>query len=235
MYNLAMREDRISRTQQDTRRLLGLREFPQKTEQQRRALLGSDMRANALNSIDTTTHPRRKRDVKKGTVLEVVEKNLVAEAMLKRSPVIYIGSGTDVEYPLALGARNVVLVDPIFAEPEAVMAVKNRLANIIQTQPNESNSGVFQFDFDYGNGMERAEVSLVAKPYHHESEPGDYEIPPGTGGILLYASQGPSYAVQLEKGVCNKITADGFILDEYILNRRNQESGASESMELGTP
>ncbi len=58
----------------DAKRLLGLRDFPHASEKHRQGLLGSNERAHAWEAIDTSTLPRRKREVKKGIVLETLEK-----------------------------------------------------------------------------------------------------------------------------------------------------------------
>jgi len=217
----------------DVKRLLGLRDFPARTEAEKKEILGSDMRVQALDAIDTTTRPRTKREIKKGIVLEATEKKLIEENILEKDPVIYIGSGTDVEYPLALGARNIVLVDPIFTVSEAVAEVKKRIESIISGEV-EGKNGTLAFEFDYGRGLEPSAVSLVAKPYHDEKQEGDYEIPNGVGGILLYAPQSQAYTVKLQEDVWEKIAPNGFIIDEYDFLRRREGSAEVEKIELGS-
>ena len=89
--------------EQKIRKMLGLRDFPQKTLEEKKNILGSDQRVQVLDSIATTTHPNSKKEVKKGVVLEIAEKKLIAPEILEKYPIVYIGSGTDIEYPLALG------------------------------------------------------------------------------------------------------------------------------------
>jgi len=82
------------------RRLMGKRDFPQRTDEDRLRILKSEDRVRALNAITTTTLPPAKKEMKKGAVLQIAEENLIQEDILKSRQVVYIGSDIDAEYPL---------------------------------------------------------------------------------------------------------------------------------------
>lgn len=93
--------------------------------------LKNSYRINAFNQIDTSTHPQQpNRDKKKGIVAELLKKNVLPEQLLETTPLVYLGSGTDIEYPIAMGARDITLVDYIFSDAEARQEVIDRINKI---------------------------------------------------------------------------------------------------------
>ncbi|PIQ91731.1 MAG: hypothetical protein COV70_02140 [Parcubacteria group bacterium CG11_big_fil_rev_8_21_14_0_20_39_22] len=91
---------------EEIKRKLGFRDFPKRTIEEKRGLLGSEERVRALDAITTTTLPASKKEIKKGVVLEVAEQNLISPEVLRNNLLVYIGSGTDIEYALALGGEK---------------------------------------------------------------------------------------------------------------------------------
>lgn len=196
---------------QRMRHLLGLREFPKRNVEEIRLLLGSDQRLAALEAIATDTLPRSKKDVKKGIALEAAEKGLISKEVLQGHSLTYIGSGTDIEYPLALGARIITMVDPIFADPKAQEEVLEKVKRLISKTPVVSGK-ILNFQFDFGEGQEEVTVKLVAKSYPYTEgvrAANDFDIEPDTGVIVLYASQGPRGQVSVRDSMKEKLSAGG--------------------------
>lgn len=200
------------------RELLGLRDFPQRTSDERKRMMGSDMRLAALEAIDTSTRPRpAKREMKKNVVLEVVAKKLLPQDLLKSNATVYIGSEMDVEYPLAFGARHIVLVDPVFTLEECCRDMSEKIKNLAGRVSEEG--GRLKFSFDYGDGPEDAEVLLIGGIYSSKFNPEAlgvpvYELPDDVGAILLFGTQSPGGVVCADENMLSKLVHGGVIVEE---------------------
>lgn len=217
-----------------TKRLLGLRDFEASSPELVKELLQSDNRAAAWESIETTTLPQRpKREMKKGVVLEAIKQNLLSREILKKYPLVYIGSGTDVEYPLSLGGRNILLVDPAFEDERMVEDVMARVRKLVGERINtDSQNTKITFPFDFGEGEEDVTVELVSKPYV-EGESEGCALPDEVGVVVLFASQGPGGSVRIDENMKSKLVARGAILEEADFTRITA-AGEEETIELGT-
>jgi hypothetical protein len=204
----------------DIKRLLGLRDFPARTDEEKLTTLRSKARKSALDAIDTTTNPRKKREIKKGVVLEVVERNLVSENLLQEYPLVYIGSGTDVEYPLALGSRRIVLVDPIFTLTEACDDVLQRVKAVAGCTPHKKEGGHYEFPFDFGSGVETASLTLVAVPFSNDNEDVGYKLPEKVGVILLFAPQGSGNRLEVGEHMTDSLVSGGVIISEHHVHTK---------------
>ena len=209
--------------EQRMKRMMGLRDFPKRTVEDKKALLGSDRRVSVLDAITTTTNPASKREVKKGIVLEAVEKGLVSSELLRQNPVVYIGSGTDIEYPLALGGRNIIMVDPLLGHEEARQELIQKIERIISEDPLMEDK-VISFKFDFGNGPEDVKVELVTKHYPYSEDrrtEDDYDLPEEIGAAILYA---PAGVIIDDSKVRERLTDRGVIINEYTVTKKNGES-----------
>ena len=215
--------------EQKLKRRLGFRDFPQRNFEEKKVLLGSNERVRALDAITTTTLPVSKREVKKGVVLEIAEKYLISSELLRQHPLVYIGSGTDIEYPLALGGRNIIMVDHILKDEIIQKEVVEKVRKLIEEEPIVSGQKI-DFSFDFGNGKESVSVELVAKSYSPKDING-YNIPSNTGLIVLYASQGPSGTVSIDENMKLKLTEEGVILEETRIIKT--EENKEKIIELG--
>ena len=130
--------------------MLGFRDFPKRTDEEKKELLGTEQRMKVFDSISTTTLPVSKKEMKKGAILEIIEKKLLSDKILRDHPVVYIGSGTDVEYPIALGGRNIVMIDPILADEQAIKEVLEKIKRVTN-QETQNDNGKIVFSFDFGN------------------------------------------------------------------------------------
>lgn len=205
----------------DSKRLLGL-DIPWNTlsgdEQQK--FLKSPQRIAAFLAIFTTTLPiGPKSDEKRGIVSHILRKQLIAEEILRMYPTVYLGSGDDFEYPLALGSRHVILVDPILKEQRAKDNIDARLAGLIGESPELSDDS-FEFMFDFGSGKEPVKIELEPQYYNPPKElsgkieSGDIytDFPPKIGLVLLYASRSPLGQMKAQGDITSKVVEGGGIL-----------------------
>lgn len=96
---------------------------------------------------------------KKRTIIEIRNKSLIDQQILKENPVVYVGSGIDFEYPLLLGGRDIILVDPVLKDAEVVEELKRRITVAIGSEPTDSE-GKLQFQFNSGTGNETISIKL---------------------------------------------------------------------------
>jgi len=213
------------------KRLLGLRDFPAKSPPEKLAILGSAERVKALDAITTTTMPPKKKEIKKGVVLEISERKLLSPKLLRSHPLVYIGSGTDIEYPLALGGRIIILVDPILQNPQAQEELVTKLKHVSPRAVSITGNQI-AFKFDFGEGEENVTVDLLSKPYPYSEAArteADYIIPEETGVVVLFASRGPEGSIAIDESIRNKLTEGGLIIEEHKIIKKD---GAVE--ELGS-
>jgi hypothetical protein len=192
-----------------SKRLLGLREFDPTEPAELKDLFGSDERISIWNSIETDTYPRGpKREMKKNLVVEVLKKKLIDEELLKENPVVYIGSGVDIDYPLSLGARNITMIDPIFCDEAAIQDIKGRIERF---KPEKISENRFKFDFDFGKGKESVNMTLSPETYGQET--GSAILPERVAAILLFASQSPAGTVEPDEVMKKRLARGGLILN----------------------
>ena len=203
------------------RELLGLRDFPERTRVEKRELLRSGERLATFENITTNTWPvKKKSEMKRGVVLELVKKDLLTTEILQTHPLVYIGSGLDVEYPLALGGRHIIMVDPIFSDPQSEEEIIKKIKKIIEREVNKGFlTGQINFTFDFGVGVEPVIVQLVPKMYERDDNGG--VIPDQAGAIVLYASHGPSGRVEIDDSMRLKLIDGGIILSEVKVIKKD--------------
>ena len=84
------------------------------------------------------------------------------EQPLKHYPLVYCGSGTDVDYPLLMGGRHVIMLDPTFGEKyNSFSEVLNRVALIVDPATPTVKDKTISFQFDFGSGLEDVCVECV--------------------------------------------------------------------------
>ena len=202
-----------------SKRLLGLRDFNIFSPEEKTALLVSKDRLSALEAIDTNTMPRGpKREMKRGIVLEVLKQKLLSVEILRNNPLVYLGSGFDVEYPLALGAHKIIMVDPIFSEEDACEEVRSRIEDLGLSGVTRDNKTI-TFEFNFGDGHESVSVDLIPEEYPMYAGETGYSIPETAGHIVLYASQGPEGIITVTDEMKSRVLAKGAILSDADLIR----------------
>lgn len=106
---------------------------------------------------------------KRAFVVDIRADRLIDEEFLVRRPTIYVGSGYDIEYPLCLGSRNIMMVDPILQDPVFRTAVEGRVSTIITHQPEWIGDGL-QFKFDFGKGEEDVLITFHPELFYSPEE-----------------------------------------------------------------
>ncbi|MBI4160564.1 MAG: hypothetical protein HY506_01520 [Candidatus Yanofskybacteria bacterium] len=142
--------DPLEQHRERAKELLGLNKKENPIDPQKvQAIFTTPETRKVFEQIDAATMPRKGAiEHKKRTVLEVREKNLIDQEVLKNNPTVYVGAGIDFEYPLSLGARDIILVDPILKEPTAVQKLKERVKTITGTDPNEVSETEINFQLN---------------------------------------------------------------------------------------
>lgn len=219
------------------RRLLGLDRNWKPLDGERKMLLGSEQRMRAYDAIDTNTNPRQPNiEKKKGIVAELLERCLIPDDVLKEKKTVYIGSATDIAYPLALGARNIVLVDPCFSQQEWRTALGDRIKALIGEEVPAAE-GTFTFAFDFGQGNETVHVQIAAQEYipeeFRQSHVDSFELPEDTGVVMLFATQGgASGAVVVTESLLSKVDGHGAVIQDADIFSQDV-SGEWQRIQLG--
>jgi len=126
-------------------------------ERKIRRLLPNEFLQRAFNNLTTeTAFAEEATERKRNWILEIRERKLIDPEILKNNPTVYIGSGTDVEFPILLGAQNIIMVDPIFEDKEKVDEVIRRIEAMIgnnelkisEEQINSKTKTIFEFTID---------------------------------------------------------------------------------------
>lgn len=203
-------------------------------------LFAAQDRQRAFDRMSAATAPRTDAiEHKRALVSEITERALLPLDVLREHPCVYPGSAYDIEYPLALGFRHLIMVDPILDEPNAVEKVKNRVRALTGDLTGRQQGG-FSFIFDFGEGDERASIELVSKFYNPPPPlsffrdaadfPANmlYVIPDETGMILGFQS----HFDDIKRSDLQKLAHGGFVLNNKRLAGfpdidYKQEGGAS--------
>jgi hypothetical protein len=193
-----------------------------------------------VDNIETSTSMGSKliADQKRGIVSEVVKQKLVPDEVLRNSTTVYLGSHTDIEYPLTLGSRDIEMVDYTLKEPTFQEEVKNRIKALINKDP-EIQGDQINFEFDFGQGPEPVIVKLKPEwygqlPKQAASDLAAYTPPEKIGAILSYAGQGPAGRIEVGDDLKSKLVTDGGILIDNTFSRLDRETKQETKIELGT-
>jgi hypothetical protein len=230
-HTIPLTPEQIEEQEKRALELLGLdKEWTELEDDEKSNLLKSSSRKRAYDTIDTTTHPRSKKiQQKKGEVAEILKKKLLSTEVL-RKPTVYLGSGEDIEYSLALGCRNLIMVDPIL-DNESIQRIINKL-KALGGQELSIQANTIEFDFDFGEGPEKSSIEIAQKVYNPPPEAPlvyeVFEIPEEAGLILGFASIG---YMGLEDKIETKIAKGGAILSDQYFAQVND--GKLHSIELG--
>lgn len=126
--------------------------------------------ADLLGTIDTATTETDIANLHKVQAALGLRERLLAEG-LGAGRVAYIGSGSDWQFPVALGAREIDMVDLDYLNPDS----RNRLLNSIRAQHPDTvyNGGILEFSVYLGAGPEKVALHLIGadvKDYIPETE-----------------------------------------------------------------
>ncbi len=188
-------------------------------------LLPSDDLRKAFKSITASTISMFNLAVleKQQNVLEIRERNIANEKILKDFPTVYIGAGIDIEYPLSLGSRNIIMVDPSLKEIYLIEELRQKIRNLSEEVPREDQNH-FYFKFDFGKGKEDTVITIDPRIYANEDNAAidrvDRFMPPDKIGTIL--------AFQSENPAQNRETIEHLLPDGLILTNRLPAGFANE-------
>ncbi|MBU0648290.1 hypothetical protein KJ855_03875 [Patescibacteria group bacterium] len=158
----------------------------------------SDYSAYRVSSLYFFTNLAEHLDHKRFAALNMWNQGMIDHEVMKKYPCIYTGSGEDIEFPLALGARKIVMLDFDFAnDPRLRENVFKNITRVTDKMP-EVREDCMSFEFDFGKGKEKVEVRLESKkygniPFEGNREPEydksfvraeQYELPDKIGMVL---------------------------------------------------
>lgn len=223
-----------------TKQLLGLDiQYDKLTVEELQQLLWSKERIEMFNNITAETLPSRaKAEQKRGIVSEIVRNQLIAKQVLKEYPTIYLGSGLDFGYPLAIGSRNIVMVDFAFSEEGYKNELVSRLAEIVG-EYNFNEEGTLHFEFDFGAGVENVTITLSAHSYPSPGNDelisyyGEYKLPEQVGVIITFAPNSPYGTTQVSPEDLHKIVPGGAYIKDSQIIRVDPDTGKEITSLIG--
>ena len=166
--------------------------FP-KTEGEKEVFKSEQLK-KAFDNMFITTSPEAVVDFlndKKQMLIEVLESKQLPTELLKKKETVYISSGTDIEYPLCLGARKITMVDPVLSSEAAQNKIKNRIIALIGKMPDSYSQEGTTFKFNFGEGNEDVVVKFEPKVYDkanifHPMKEDEYFLGNDNAMILAY-------------------------------------------------
>lgn len=164
----------------------------------------------AAESLETDTAFPMGHIVTKLENALALRSRLQQEGIVQREKTEYVGSGVDVEYPLLLGSRNLILVDPILQDKKSSTKVSERVRRFDPEaqEIKEDGSLTIHFLFDFGNGKEKTSVQVL--PQFFQSLPKQEPI-----GVLITYCLGPNNIFSYPK-LLKSVVERGYILtNEY--------------------
>ncbi len=188
-------------------------------------LFSSIEEQKAFGQVDAATLPRKGAiEHKKNNILEIRKNNLINVEIIKENPTVYIGSGIDFEYPLLLGARNIILVDPILKEDAVIQKLKEKIKSITDLEPTKISENELCFLLDNGETVKiRMEPTLYGSPEGIAKMQSDekeqikrFQPPEKIGMILGFRTVGTD--VDEDKESTEKLINGGYILTDNAFN-----------------
>ena len=161
-------------------------------------LLPSQDLLRAFNTIRADTFSLHNLAVleKQQNVLEIREKKIIDETVMKNFPLVYIGSGVDAEYPLLLGARKIIMLDPELKNPDILERLRQRISNLSKGNFRE-DKGSFHFKFNFGDQEEEVIIKVDPRLYVKKGntsikEENRFTPPEKVGMLLAFHSENPA-------------------------------------------
>ncbi len=178
-------------------------------------LTSRDLR-NAFKNLKALTFPKIPAlNQKRFNVFEINEKGLIASEDLKKGVAVYIGSGTDIEYPLLLGANNIIMVDPLFTDSEGIESLIEEIESIIGKGNVQQDSNRLSFQFSFKGDLKEEVIVIVEGKYANigmVDQTKDVFIPENNISLLLgFASGG---TLDEDENLINAVINGGYILGD---------------------
>ena len=164
---------------------------------------------------------------KQQTILEIRNKKLPDQAILDGNPVVYVGSGIDWEYPVCLGGREIILVDPILGNENSIRQLKERIKGATGSEPTTKDGGL-QFLVDFGTGDEKISIKLEPALYcspefqerlkiNGEDKLSRFQPPEKIGMLLGFQFTGTDVEIDDDTETMSNVITGGFVLANNAL------------------
>ncbi len=184
----------------------------------------SDMQ-KMFRQLNAATFPRDGAILHKQRILfELRERKLIDENLLRQAPAVYAGSGIDFEYPVLMGARRVIMVDPIFSDERARADLINRISQIAEVT-EASEELCFEVSFD---SEEKEIVTLLIRPEifgnptlpHVEAERNRFQSFSFEGSIsLLLGFRTEGADIDTDPTILGHMLPGGVVLADHMSSR----------------
>lgn len=158
----------------------------------------------------------------------------IEKGAVKKLPVVYLGSGVDIAFPLSLRFRNIWLVDPVLNDDRAHETIKNNLEKFgLMHEASDGGVITYSFQFDFGQGKEQVTI----KCYPQKAETFQPKSNDKIGGIISYAGGGYTnpfeysklYAELSEGGLL--YSTDRSFIEENLVSLASGENMSGEEAE----
>ncbi|MBU0648179.1 hypothetical protein KJ855_03285 [Patescibacteria group bacterium] len=153
----------------------------------------------------------------------------IENTSINKFPALYIGSNLDLEFPLLLQARKIIMIDPCHKDKKNISLLINKAqqydpknTDYKEISPKHSN---LQFDFDFGRGKERAKVDIFAEKYE------DYEPILPLGYIIEFNTKLNHTLCKPE--ILEKLVIGGLIINNHESPLRHRTFGIGDILTFG--
>lgn len=166
----------------------------------------------------STMPPVAALNEKKEIIVSMREGQYIDESILKERRTVYVGSGTDIEYPILLGARNILMVD-LGSSESFIAEIEERIKNI--SGKFEKTENGYSFEVDFGLGKEVVNLEIDSSWYGptvgdvSESDYKKFDFPKNTGLVVGFASGGP---LDRDPNLVTNLPSGSYIYDSYHLS-----------------
>jgi len=150
-------------------------------------------------------------------------KDYFSQLGLDQKTVAYLGSGLDWEFPVALGARVVDLVDLIYVDDSSISELLERVRESAPSANFDQRNSKIEFQLDLGNGIENIVLQI------HGEDATDYTPKDNLAGVVEILGPSVLYGdgtMPLLSNVAKSLGENGFIAN-FDFNKEDlrQNSG----------
>lgn len=145
--------------------------------------------------------------------------NYIESLGIYKYPAVYLASGLDLELPLVLRARRIIMIDPIFTLEQNIEAIRQKIimydpSGLIEKKVSTYHYN-FTFSFDFGYGPETVYLDIFAKTYQ------DFDYLSPIGYILEFNNELDHCLFKSD--LMEKLITNGLIIDNQESPLRTQK------------
>jgi|GEM_PF-2638920 len=95
--------------------------------------------------------------------------DVITQSGAAHSPTMYLASGLDIEFPLLLQSRHIIMVDPCFSQIDSVHRIVSKINQYDSYDPEVKQISPYhhhiKFRFNFGRDLETVNLDLFGKRY----------------------------------------------------------------------